>query len=406
MRTTILLVCLASTALLGACSSSPPRTSGQVPDRSKMRVEVSTEQPGALRPAVAREPKAVPMRAAAEPRAARSYQATRVTGDYAGYASVEAFIDRMVSEEGFDADYLSGVISRVDRQQWILNFLNKPKRKGPAVPTGAWTRYRAKFLTDSNIAGGVRFWNRYASVLNRASAQYGVPPEYIVAILGVETRYGGYVGKHKVVEALSTLAFDYPRRSEYFTGELAAFMVMSRDEGVDPFQPVGSYAGAMGLGQFMPSSFHNWAVDFNGDGKRDLWNPVDAIGSVANYFASHGWRPGEQVTVRARVDGPGPRAMKTGFDTSYSLEVLGSQGVQRPASLGDYGDVSLIRLDAKGGYQYWLGLRNFYVITRYNHSSYYAMAVHQLAQSVRARHGPGSGARVSLRGAGEVAQTL
>jgi membrane-bound lytic murein transglycosylase B len=205
------------------------------------------------------------------------------------------------------------------------------------------------------------------------------------------------MGKHRVVDALATLAFDFPRRSAFFTDELAAFLVMARDEGFDPFGPRGSYAGAMGYGQFMPSSFHSWAVDFDGDGRRDLWNPVDAIGSVANYFASHGWRTGEPVVVGARVEGQEAGLMKTGFDTSYSLESLGNRGIRPAGSTSGDRNVSLIELDAAGGYQYWLGLDNFYVITRYNHSSYYAMAVHQLAQAVRERHGGGTGTRVTAR---------
>jgi membrane-bound lytic murein transglycosylase B len=324
-----------------------------------------------------------------------------VTGDYAGYASVERFIDRMVREHGFEPEYVAGVLSRVERQQWIIDFVTRPKRKGPTGPTGYWTRYRAKFLSNDNIAGGSRFWSRYARELDRAHAQYGVPPEYIVAIIGVETRYGGYMGKHRIADALSTLAFDFPRRSAFFTDELADFLIMARNEGFDPFSPRGSYAGAMGYGQFMPSSFHKWAVDFDGDGRRDLWNPVDAIGSVANYFASHGWRTGEPVVVSARVSGSKAGLMKTGFDTSYDLSSLRSQGVSPRGGLPGKGDVSLIKLDAAGGYQYWLGLDNFYVITRYNHSSYYAMAVHQLAQAVRKRHGGGAGTRITARIAGE-----
>lgn len=328
-----------------------------------------------------------------------------VRGDYAGYSATARLIDKLVRQEGFDRRHLERVLSRVERQQWILDFVNKPKGKRSTRPTGAWTRYRAKFVTEGNISKGASFWRRYGSVLRRAEAEYGVPPEYVVAIIGVETHYGGYMGKHRVIDALATLAFDYPRRSEFFAGELEAFLIMSRDEGFDPFVPRGSYAGAMGLGQFMPSSFHKWAVDFNGDGKRDLWNPVDAIGSVANYFADHGWRKGEPVIVRARASGSGARAMEAGFDTSYSLDALGRNGIVATAALGDGERVSLIELDARGGYQYWLGLKNFYVITRYNHSSYYAMAVHQLAQAVRSRHGPG-GSVVSQSGVRDGAPLL
>ncbi len=310
----------------------------------------------------------------------------RVSGDYAGYPAVTALIQRMERAHGMDPDDLAPIFSRVERQQWILDFLNRPKRKSSSGPTGAWTRYRAKFLTSDNIRNGAAFWSRYRSTLDRAHEKYGVPPEYVVAILGVETRWGGYLGKHKVIEALSTLAFDYPRRSEFFTGELESFLVMCRDEGFDPFKPVGSYAGAMGLGQFMPTSFQRFAVDFDGNGRRDLWDPVDAIGSVANYFKHHGWRTGELVTVRARSGSPVPRSVKTGYDSRYGLGALDAMGVSTTVPLDGVGEVSLLEFDAKGGYHYWLGLKNFYVITRYNHSSYYAMAVHQLAQAVRQRH--------------------
>jgi membrane-bound lytic murein transglycosylase B len=315
--------------------------------------------------------------------------ASGLRGDYGGYRAAVRLVDKLVREEGFDRGYLEGVIARIERQQWILDFVNRPKAKKSARPTGAWTRYRAKFVTPANISNGVAFWRRYESTLARVQAKYGVSPEYVVAILGVETHYGGYTGKHRVIDALATLAFDYPRRSAYFTSELEAFLIMSRDEGFDPFQPRGSYAGAMGLGQFMPSSFHKWAVDFDGDGKRDLWSPVDAIGSVANYFASFGWREGEAVAIRARSGGSGVGMLKTGFDTSYGLDTLGRNGILATTALGAGDQVSLIELDARGGYEYWLGLKNFYVITRYNHSSYYAMAVHQLARALRARHGPG-----------------
>jgi membrane-bound lytic murein transglycosylase B len=309
-------------------------------------------------------------------------------GDYSAYPAAARLIAKLEREEGFAPAYLARVISRAERQRWILDVVNRPKSAQSPGPNGAWTRYRAKFLTSDNIRNGTAFWRRYETVLNRAQAKYGVPPEYVVAILGVETRYGGYMGKHRVIDALATLAFDFPRRSEFFTGELEAFLIMARDEKLDPFQPRGSYAGAMGMGQFMPSSFHQWAVDFDGSGRRDLWSPVDAIGSVANYFADHGWRSGERVVVRAQVTGPAARAMDSGFDTSYDLDALSRLGVVPTAPLSRGQKVSLLQLDAKGGYEYWLGLPNFYVITRYNHSTHYAMAVHQLAEALRSGHGP------------------
>jgi peptidoglycan lytic transglycosylase B len=323
----------------------------------------------------------------------------RLTGDYASYPAAKQFIDRMATEHGFDRDELARTLSRAERQDWIVDLVNKPSGGGSSGPTGAWTRYRAKFLTESNIANGAAFWARNEATLRRAEAQYGVPPEAIVGILGVETRWGGYMGKTRIIDALATLAFDFPRRSAYFTDELEAFLVMTRDEGMDPFRPVGSYAGAMGLGQFMPSSFLRYAVDFDGDGHRNLWDTEDAIGSVANYFAAHGWRRGEPVAVRARSQGGEGAVMKAGFDTRYSHSTLQAKGISPAGPVPAVGEVSLLRLDAKGGYEYWLGLNNFYVITRYNHSTYYAMAVYQLGQAVRARRG----ATLASRDAGDAA---
>ncbi len=386
MRTQALLFSLIPTVCCTACSSSSDHDSAPAARGSATRVEVGLGERSGFQPAVDRGGS---WRSGTLPAAATG-------GDYAGYPALARMIAKLERDEGFDPGYLSAVFSRVERQQWILDFVNRPQAKRSTTPTGAWTRYRAKFLTEANIANGARFWQRYAPVLERAQARYGVPPEYVVAILGVETRYGGYMGKHRVLDALTTLAFDFPRRSEFFTGELESFLIMARNEGFDPFQPKGSYAGAMGLGQFMPSSFQRWAVDFDGDGRRDLWNTEDAIGSVANYFAAHGWRKGEPVVVRARAAGSAA-AMETGFDTSYSVDGLSQRGVVPSAALGGQTHVSLLRLDARGGYEYWLGLPNFYVITRYNHSTYYAMAVYQLAQAIKARHGPSTGAIISRR---------
>jgi membrane-bound lytic murein transglycosylase B len=375
--------------MLAACSSTPEVASGTSPWRAQTRVTAQSNPSAGRQASSVSSSWAVATSASTRGDLYGSEGPKSVLhGDYAGYPAAARLVDKLVREEGFDRAYLTQVLARVERQQWILDFVNRPKSKKSAGPTGAWSRYRAKFLTRDNISNGVSFWRRYDGALRRAQAKYGVPPEYVVAILGVETRYGGYTGKHRVIDALATLAFDYPRRSDYFTGELEAFLIMSRDEGFDPFLPRGSYAGAMGLGQFMPSSFRKWAVDFNGDGERNLWNPVDAIGSVANYFASHGWRKGEAVAVRARSGYSGARGMTTGFDTSYSLDALSRNGILAAATLDTSDPVSLIELDARGGYEYWVGLKNFYVITRYNHSSYYAMAVHQLAQAVGSRFGP------------------
>ncbi len=313
-----------------------------------------------------------------------------VSGDFAGRAEIEPFIKRMRSEHGFAPADTAAILSAAQRQQTVINLMNHQAPKKSSGPNGAWTRYRAKFLTTDTINKGVAFWEQHATALARASSRYGVPPEYVIAIIGVETHFGGFVGKTRILDALTTLAFDYPRRAAYFTDELAAFLVMSRDEQVEPTQPRGSFAGAMGLGQFMPSSFHRYAVDLSGDGHRDLWHPTDAIGSVANYFKAHGWRSGEPVAVRA--DAPSGfrlEGLKTGFDSRHKVAELARRGITPRSTLGGAQQVSLLQLDAVGGYEYWLGLTNFYVITRYNHNVHYAMAIHQLAQAIRARRKAG-----------------
>lgn len=379
--TTILLLVLWLS--LGACTSNTAKTSapsgGEETAASEDPIEVVSAAPPPL------------------PDSVGHYRSERLAGDYAGYASTQAFIRRMVEEYDFDEDYLYGLFSRVERQQGILDFLNRPRGKGKSPP-GSWTRYRKKFLTDTRIRKGEDFWYEHRETLERAQQEYGVPIEYIVAIIGVETNYGRNVGNHKVLEALATLAFDYPRRSEFFTSELEHFLVMARQEEWDPLAPYGSYAGAMGLGQFMPSSFHAYAVDFDGDGRKDLWNPVDAIGSVANYFDGHGWRSGEPVAFTARAHGNAAGLMETGFSSRYSPSALQGNGIVASAPINSASEVSLLRLSTYSGPEYWVGLNNFYVITRYNHSSYYAMAVHQLAE-VLSRSNPNlKGPVLSLKG--------
>ncbi|NKN32190.1 lytic murein transglycosylase B [Marichromatium bheemlicum] len=308
-------------------------------------------------------------------------------GDFAASAPASRFVVRMAREHGFAPEVIAGVLSEAQREQWIIELMDRQAPRASRSPSGAWTRYRGKFVTADNIAGGVRFWRAHTAPLARASARYGVAPEYIVAILGVETRYGGYVGTTRVLDALATLAFAYPRRADYFSGELEAFLLMARESGIDPREPRGSYAGAMGLGQFMPTSFQRYAVDFDDDGVRDLWNPNDAIGSVAHYFKAHGWRSGEPVAVRVSVrSGQGVGALKTGFSSRHGRSTLSAHGVDLDGVPGR-GGLSLLSLDARGGPEYWVGFDNFRVITRYNRSTYYAMAVHQLATAIRARHG-------------------
>ena len=231
------------------------------------------------------------------------------------------------------------------------------------------------------------FWNRHAQLLERAEREFGVPPEIIVAILGVETRYGRYTGKHRVIDALSTLAFEYPPRSRFFTSELEQYLLMTREEQIDPLSLKGSYAGAMGIPQFISSSYRNYAIDFDGDGHRNLWNsPADAIGSVANYFKRHGWKPGEPVTFQTLVSGNGYEALVAkGIKPKVPLDEFSAFGVKVPEGLDLSQAAALIELETEGIPEFWIGLHNFYVITRYNHSPLYAMAVYQLSEEIRKR---------------------
>lgn len=304
-------------------------------------------------------------------------------GDFANNPNAQQFIDRMVNKHGFDRQQLQEIISQAKRLDSVLRLMDNQAPttsvKPPSGPNGAWLRYRKKFITPDNVQNGVVFWNQYEDALNRAWQVYGVPPEIIVGIIGVETRWGRVMGKTRILDALATLSFNYPRRAEYFSGELETFLLMARDEQDDPLNLKGSFAGAMGYGQFMPSSYKQYAVDFSGDGHINLWDPVDAIGSVANYFKAHGWVKGDQVAVMANGQAPG---LPNGFKTKYSISQLAAAGLTPQQPLGNHQQASLLRLDVGTGYQYWYGLPNFYTITRYNHSTHYAMAVWQLGQAV------------------------
>lgn len=311
-----------------------------------------------------------------------NYNATSLTGDFAGDPRLLSFIDQM-SSRGFSRNYLLGVFSQVRNRDEVARLWTSP---ASASSPGGWYNYRSKFVTPANIQKGTQFWQQYGVHLQRAHQRYGVDPAYIIGIMGVETRWGRILGKHRVIDALTTSALTNKRRSDFFFEELANYMLMTRSERMDPLAPKGSYAGAMGYGQFMPSSFRSYAVDFDGDGVKDLWNPVDAIGSIANYFAEHGWRSGQEVAVQANVASSDYANVPDGFKVKYSPGQLAQIGIA-PKS-GRWSNTSRTHLVAlstvPGGYKEpWIGYNNFYVITRYNHSNYYAMAVHQLASAVK-----------------------
>lgn len=316
-----------------------------------------------------------------------NYRASTISGDYAGYPAVEQFVTMMVDKHGFERSYLYGLLSQAKRKQWTLDYLAKSDQSLKGKPAkGGWSRYRAQFLDDRHINAGVDFWRKHQTALKKASQQYGVAEEYILGIMAVETTFGGFVGSHRVIDALTTLSFDYLRRGEYFRSELENFLVMTRGEGIDPAGPLGSFAGAMGLGQFMPSSFLQWAVDFDGDGHRDLWNPEDAIGSIANYFAQHGWQSGQPVVSSLTVNLAAAENLEPGIDKTYSLESLQQLGIKPQASCKCDAPLRLLLLRHQHGDEYLLGHGNFYTITRYNHSTHYAMAVHELAQAIKTNY--------------------
>jgi membrane-bound lytic murein transglycosylase B len=316
-----------------------------------------------------------------------NYAASSLGGDFAGNAQLLNFIENMVNTHGFDRQYLYGVFSQVRNRDDVAR-LWAGSSSDPGSPKG-WHAYRDRFVTAANVQRGAEFWQQHSVHLQRAQQQYGVPAEYIIGIMGVETRWGRILGKHRVIDALATSAVVNQRRSQFFLDELKNYLLMTRSERMDPLAPKGSFAGAMGYGQFMPSSFHSFAVDFDGDGVRDLWNPADAIGSVANYFAKNGWQPGGEVAVPAQVTSDQYANVPDGFKVKYSMADLNRMGVTPQYGRGSAGTVHLLALSTvPNGYKEpWIGYKNFHVITRYNRSNYYAMTVHLLAQSVRERVG-------------------
>lgn len=295
-------------------------------------------------------------------------EARPIVGIYANQPAVTAFVQHMVHDYGFSEDYLNGLFSQANKLDSVLRLEvdpfvpPKPKYQGAVSPvpitppkpkvTAGWSKYRQQFLDDTHINNGVLFWRQNAEALQRAAQTYHVDPEYIVGIIGVETYFGRNVGKTNTFDALSTLSFFTIRRAEYFSKELENFLLMSKEENLNPRSVIGSWAGALGLGQFMPKSFRKLAVDFNGDGKRDLWNPVDAIGSVAHYFSNSGWQFNQLVATPIEGD----------IDDEYII------------------------LGTDNGNQFWAVGKNFNTIKKYNSSNKYAMAVHQLGQAIKQRY--------------------
>lgn len=306
--------------------------------------------------------------------------ALQAQADYRANDEARAFMAEMAQQKIADAEALEKWFASASRQQSILEAIARPAEK-----TKTWAEYSRIFLTDDRISKGVEFWRNHTDTLARAEREYGVPASMIVAIIGVETRYGRHMGSYRVIDALSTLAFDYPPRSAFFRKELVHFLQLAQEQQQDPLALKGSYAGAMGYGQFMPSSFRNYAVDYDGDKIADIWaNPTDAIGSVANYFARHGWQKDAPVTMRVRV---AATFDETRLDTSLQPDISVADAIRAGftpvTALPDSEMVTLYRLEGDRGAEFWAGTNNYYVITRYNRSRMYALAAWQLSQKIQ-----------------------
>ena len=304
-----------------------------------------------------------------------------VSADYSAREDVRAYVDELVSVHGFGRATLMETFAGAQHRPRIIEAMSRPAEKALK-----WYEYRNIFLKDERIARGIDFWADNATALAAAQTSFNVAPEYVVAIIGVETYFGRVMGSHRVLDALSTLAFDYPPRAGFFRNELTEFLLLAREEGRSPGELKGSYAGAMGYGQFIPSSYRHYAVDFDGDGIRDIWtNTTDAIGSVANYFAEHGWRGDGEVAVRVTASGGEiGKVANVGLALDRTVTEFRALGVQVP-DIDGAANAALFRMDLEDGVEYWLGLHDFYVITRYNRSAMYALAVHQLSQIIKAR---------------------
>jgi membrane-bound lytic murein transglycosylase B len=299
-----------------------------------------------------------------------------------------AFIDEMVERYGFDRDAVTRTLYQARHQPSILETIARPAERRLN-----WTAYRKIFLNDRRIDGGVAYWREHEATLRQAEERYGVPPQIIVAIIGVETLYGRITGGHRVLDALHTLGFHYPRRGPFFREQLSHFLRFAREEGIDPTQPTGSYAGAMGVPQFMPDSFRIYAVDFDGDGRRDIWDdPADVIGSVANYFVEKGgWRRGEPVAAPAEgVTSAHAAFIEAGARPTLPATQLRDAGIRSSLLDDPEATVSLIEFDTDTGPEYWVARDNFHAIMRYNPRTKYAMAVYQLSEAIRERRAAGA----------------
>lgn len=293
-------------------------------------------------------------------------------------AAYAAFAAEMAGRHGFDAPALEKTLRETRFLHSIIRAMDAP---ATALP---WHEFRARHVTEARIRGGLQFWQEHQALLERAATRYRVPPELIVATIGIETHYGKLTGNVVVLDALATLAFGYPRRAEFFRGELEQYLLLVRENVQLGAGLRGSFAGAIGISQFMPGSYRKYAVDFDGDGVRDLRRVADAIGSVANYYRAFGWREDEPVVIPVDVgDSPLDALLGLGLQPHLAVSEYRKRGVVPLEPVADDALATLFSTQAAAGPRYWLGLQNFYVITRYNRSINYAMVVNELAQALR-----------------------
>ena len=291
---------------------------------------------------------------------------------------VEKFIAQMVQQHKFEEPVLRQIFAQLKINDSVVKAINAPATSKP------WYEFKTIFVTPTRTSAGVAFWNENAELLKRARDVYGVPEEIIVSIIGVESIYGKRTGSFRVIDALYTLAFEMPERAAYFRAELEQFLLLTRENGLDPSAVKGSFAGAIGMPQFMPTSYRRFAVDFDSDGRINLWENVpDIIGSVANYLHHFGWVAGQPIVVPARISGTEYRdIVDKGFKPHLTLAQMQPKGIEPTESVPSELPAGLFTLEIEQGQEYWLAINNFYVITRYNRSKNYAMAVYQLASAI------------------------
>ena len=289
--------------------------------------------------------------------------------DYSKTTQVLSFIEEMVTKHGFEESYLIEIFQSAEKKEKIINSMNRPAEK-----KFSWTQYKARLISPIRVNNGADFLQRFLPEFEKAEEKFGVPKEIIAAIIGIESSYGSITGRERVIDSLSTLAFDYPRRSNFFTKQLEHFLLLAREEKLDAFSMKGSYAGAMGYGQFIPSSYRSYAIDFDNDGIRNIvTNPIDAIGSVANYLSKHGWEKNALIAEALERND-----VTSDFKTSLTLKDKDALELVSKSNLFDKKYLQINFEDS----EFWLGHKNLYVLSRYNRSSFYVMAVFLLSQEI------------------------